>query len=479
MNNIADISRYMSHHARLLWIRIATPGPDYISLIENLNSFVIQVAHGVNEALDRLQAEPADVVLAEFPLTGWQPLEALDAIQQLSPRVPVLIRHPQGSVADAVRLIKFGAYHFMSGPLDENELITHLEMAAEKHRLRQSAAAASAPDTESWKTSLIGESRPVRDVEQIIRLAGPKRSTVLISGETGTGKEVVARALHQASPRGHLPLVAINCSALPENLLEAELFGHVRGAFTGALQQRTGRFEQAHNSTLFLDEIGEMPLELQTKLLRVLQERELQRVGSSETIRVDVRIIAATNVDLREKVNQGTFREDLFYRLNVVPIEMPPLRERASDIPLLAHYFLETICLQESIPAKRISREALDRLSVYSWPGNIRQLQNAIEMAVVLSGSRLDLCPADFPLAPSNGRKTLTTVAPPAIIPEGGIDFDLAVSNFQRTLIEQAIQKSAGNKTLAADLLRMKRTTLLAKLRNIETHANVVSIKSA
>ena len=176
-----------------------------------------------------------------------------------------------------------------------------------------------APEHGTWKHFLIGESRPIREVEQIIRLAGPKRSTVLISGETGTGKEVVARALHQASPRAHLPMVAVNCSALPENLLEAELFGHVRGAFTGALQQRIGRFEQAHNSTLFLDEIGEMPLELQAKLLRVLQERELQRVGSSETIRVDVRIIAATNVDLREKVNQGAFREDLFYRLTWCP----------------------------------------------------------------------------------------------------------------------------------------------------------------
>jgi DNA-binding NtrC family response regulator len=469
----------MRHHARLLWIRIATPGPDYVDLIENLNGFIIQVAHGVNEALDRLRAEPSDIVLAEFPLTGWQPPEALEAIQQICPRVPVLIRDPQGSVADAVRLIKFGAYHFMSGPLDENELITHLEMAREKHRWRQLASAAPAPDADPGKTSLIGESRPVRDVEQIIRLAGPKRSTVLISGETGTGKEVVARALHQASPRAHLPMVAINCSALPENLLEAELFGHVRGAFTGALQQRAGRFEQAHNSTLFLDEIGEMPLELQAKLLRVLQEREFQRVGSSETMRVDVRIIAATNIELREKVSLGTFREDLFYRLNVVPIEMAPLRERATDIPLLVHHFLETICLQEGIPAKRIFRETLDRLCTYSWPGNIRQLQNAVEMAVVLSGGRPDLCPADFPLAPSNGRKAFAAVPPPAIVPEGGIDFDLAVSNFQRTLIEQAIQKSAGNKTLAADLLRMKRTTLLAKLRNIELNANVVSIKSA
>jgi DNA-binding NtrC family response regulator len=447
-------------------------------VFENLNSFEIQVAHSVSEALSRLEAEPADVVLAEFPLAAWQPAELLEAIQSAHPRVPVLIRHPEGTVADAVRLIKLGAYHFMGGPLDDHELISHLQSAAEKHRLRTSAYAAQAPDAEPWKHFLIGASRPIRDVENMIRLAGPKRSTVLISGETGTGKELVARALHQASPRSNLPMVAVNCSALPENLLEAELFGHVRGAFTGALQQRAGRFEQAHNSTLFLDEIGELPLELQAKLLRVLQEREFQRVGSSETIRVDVRIIAASNVDLREKVNQSAFREDLFYRLNVVPIEMSPLRQRASDIPLLAHHFLEAICRQEAMPVKRISRDTLDRLCAYPWPGNIRQLQNAVEMAVVLSGSRLDLCPADFPLAATTGRKALAAVPPAAIIPEGGLDFDLAVGNFQRTLIEQAIQRSGGNKTLAADLLRMKRTTLLAKLRNIE-HANVVSIKSA
>jgi DNA-binding NtrC family response regulator len=374
-------------------------------------------------------------------------------------------------------LLKLGAYHFMSGPLDESELIEHLEMAAEKSRLRQ-AAATSVPNA-PWKQLLVGESPLMRDVEQIIQLAGGKRSTVLISGETGTGKEVVARALHLASPRAHLPMVAVNCSALPENLLEAELFGHVKGAFTGAVQQRIGRFEQAHNSTVFLDEIGDMPLELQAKLLRVLQERELQRIGSSDTIKIDVRVIAATNVDLREKVNQGAFREDLFYRLNVVPVEMPPLRQRASDIPLLAHHFIEKICEVEGIPVKRISRETLDRLCLYPWPGNIRQLQNAVEVAVVLSGDRQDLCPADFPLPAARARKSLAIEPAHAVVPETGLDFDLAVANFQRSILEQAIQRSGGNKTVAADLLRMKRTTLLAKLRTLETSANVISIKSA
>jgi len=255
------------------------------------------------------------------------------------------------------------------------------------------------------------------------------------------------------------------------------LFGHTKGAFTGAFQHRIGRFEQAQNSTLFLDEIGEMPLDLQAKLLRVLQEREFQRIGSSETIRVDVRVIAATNSELAEKVTQGAFREDLYYRLNVVPIEMPALRERASDIPLLVHYFLEKICRAEAIPVKRISREALDRLTVYTWPGNVRQLENVVENAVVLSGNRSDLGPVDFRL-PAPLRQPMAIV-PGAVLPESGLDFDIAVANFQRAMIEQAIQRSGGNKTLAADLLRMKRTTLLAKLRNLETRANVIAIKSA
>ncbi|HVP48460.1 MAG TPA: sigma-54 dependent transcriptional regulator [Bryobacteraceae bacterium] len=466
----------MRQSPRLLWIRSAVPGPDYLGVVDHLAGFILQVVKNPAEALDRLRVEIADVIFVEFPLAGREPAELLEAIQEIHPRVPVLIRDPQGSVADAVRLLKLGAYHFMSGPLDSSELIEHLEMAAENARLAQVAGGGTAPP---WKRLLVGESRPILDVEQIIQLAGPKRSTVLISGETGTGKEVVARALHMASPRAHLPMVAVNCSALPENLLEAELFGHVKGAFTGAIQQRIGRFEQAHNSTLFLDEIGDMPLDLQAKLLRVLQERELQRLGSSETIKIDVRIIAATNVDLRERVSQGAFREDLFYRLNVVPVEMPPLRQRASDIPLLVHHFLEKVCLEESIPAKGISRETVDRLLVYSWPGNIRQLQNAVEMAVVLSGDRRDLCPADFPLPAAKARKSLAVEPVHAVVPESGLDFDLAMADFQRSLLEQAIRRSGGNKTLAADLLRMKRTTLLAKLRTLETRGNVISIKSA
>jgi DNA-binding NtrC family response regulator len=468
----------MRPQTRLLWIRTDAPGPEEIDLLQKLGDFIVHVTNSPHDALERVRIENADMVLAEFPLPGWEPAELLERIQEISLRIPVLILDPAGTVADAIRLVKLGAYHFMT-ILEHNDAIGWLEMAAEKWRLRTSAIRASAAAVETWKHSFAGESRAVRNIEHVIRLVGPKRATVLITGETGTGKEVVARALHQASPRAHLPMVAVNCSALPEALLEAELFGHVKGAFTGAMHQRVGRFEQAQNSTLFLDEIGEMPIELQAKLLRVLQEREFQRIGSSETVRIDVRIIAASNQNLQDKVHQGTFREDLFYRLNVVPIEMPPLRERAADIPLLVHYFLEKICALEGIPVKRITREALDRLSAYCWPGNIRQLQNAVEMAIVLSEDCMDLCPADFRLPSQQSPRIIPAVPSQATVPDGGLDFDLAVANFERSLLEQAVERSGGNKTLAADLLRMKRTTLLAKLRNLESRRTVISNKSA
>jgi transcriptional regulator with GAF, ATPase, and Fis domain len=317
---------------------------------------------------------------------------------------------------------------------------------------------------------LVGSSRGIEDVGRIVRLVGPRRATVLITGETGTGKEVAARAIHMAGPRAALPMVSVSCAALPEHLLEAELFGHVRGAFTGAVANRAGRFEQANGSTLFLDEVGELPLELQAKLLRVLQEREFQRLGSSETVRTDVRVIAATNADLALRVREGCFREDLYYRLNVVPLHMPPLRARPGDIALLACHFVDKICRAERLPSKRIVREALDRLARHGWPGNVRQLENAVETAVALSGDRATLEAADFPLGPPAALKpSPSRHAPVVALPDEGLDFERAVSHFERSLLEQALRRAGGNKTAAADMLRLKRTTLAAKLRSLET----------
>jgi transcriptional regulator with GAF, ATPase, and Fis domain len=269
-----------------------------------------------------------------------------------------------------------------------------------------------------------------------------------------------------AGPRASQPMVAINCSALPENLLEAELFGHVKGAFTGAIQTRVGRFEHAHKGTLFLDEVGDMPMELQAKLLRVLQDREIQRLGSSETIRVDVRVIAATNVSLAERIRQGRFREDLYYRLNVVPLEMPPLRKRESDIPLLVEHFVKKICQAEDVPVKKVTPEAMERLCHSSWPGNVRQLENSVEMAVAMSGEREILFASDFGLGPSAPTKVIPFETAAALFPASeSMDFETAVSHFERRMLELALQKTAGNKTAAAELLGLKRTTLIMKLR--------------
>lgn len=391
----------------------------------------------------------------------------LSELRRIDSTRPVLIRCCSPRLDDAVRLTKLGAFHVLDMNASSAEIHASLTAAVEDSR-RQNARAA---DVESWRSLLVGRSRAMDQVFEMIRLAGPRRCTVLITGETGTGKELVARALHLASPRAQAPMVAVNCTALPENLLEAELFGHVRGAFTGATNHRTGRFEQAHRGTLFLDEVADMPLELQAKLLRVLQEREFQRLGSSESIRVDVRVVAACNASLPDRVRAGTFREDLFYRLNVVQIELPPLRERMEDIGWLANHFVERVCSREDLPLKRISGEALDRLMSYAWPGNVRQLENAVESAVVLSGDRDVLYASDFRLPGEGAPPPVPAISHVIAVPDYGLDFEKTVGQIERTILTQALQKTKGNKKKAADMLRLKRTTLAAKLKSLEALA--------
>jgi DNA-binding NtrC family response regulator len=323
---------------------------------------------------------------------------------------------------------------------------------------------------EDWQSLLIGESWEMRQIHRTIELAGPRRATVLITGESGTGKERAARALHLASPRRRGPWVAVNCTALPENLLEAELFGHTRGAFTGALQNRVGRFEQAAGGTIFLDEIGDLPLDLQGKLLRVLQEREFQRLGSSETVRTDVRVVAATNCDLMQRIEAGRFREDLYYRLSVIPLTMPALRQRRLDIPMLAGHFAAKICDMEGLPLKSIHPAALEKLCAATWPGNVRQLENAIEAAVALSGDREMLLASDFPLPIARVASigSLAVAIPSIPLPDCGFDYDETLAFIERGILQQALQKTGGNKKAAADMLHLKRTTLAAKVRTLE-----------
>lgn len=318
-----------------------------------------------------------------------------------------------------------------------------------------------------WRRLLIGHSPAMVQICEIIELVASKRCTVLISGETGTGKEMVARALHAAGNRAALAMVPVNCTALPANLIETELFGHAKGAFTGAYTSRIGRFEQAHRSTIFLDEIGDLPLEAQAKLLRVLQEQEFQRVGSSETVKVDVRVITASNIDLEKAVRERRFREDLYYRLNVVPIHLPPLRERAEDIPLLVGHFLEKSRAMENAAPKQITPAALDYLMAQDWPGNVRQLEHAVQMAFALSGEREMLDVSDFSVRRRSVRPVASNAGPAVIMPKEGLDFDEAVSGFELALLNQALAASGGNKARAADLLRIKRTTLLAKIKTL------------
>lgn len=455
--------------ARVLWIVEHPEG-----LIDG-HRFDLSVERDALSALCRLEHDDFDVILASFPLTGWGgELAFLDELQRLAPCTPVVIHSPEATVHTVVRLMQAGAFHV----LQNEDPATTLMLAARSKSLQKAQ-----PD-DPWRRYLVGDSSAMQRVVEAIRLVAPHRSTVLINGQTGTGKEMVAKAIHAAGTRAHLPMVSVNCTAFPETLLEAELFGHVKGAFTGATSNRMGRFEQANRGTVFLDEIGDMPLNLQSKLLRVLQEREFQRLGSSETVRIDVRVIAATNVDLTERIKDGRFREDLYYRLNVVPISVPPLRERSTDVPVLARYFLDKICRLENLSAKYISPDALRRLSLHDWPGNVRQLENAVEKAAVFSGERPMLCSADFQLPPrlSNPAQTSSAVhnfggsqrsaQTFVAVPDHGLDFEQTVDHIQRNILEQALQKTKGNKKAAAEMLGLKRTTLSAKLKSLTALAS-------
>lgn len=405
-----------------------------------------------SESMTFLAATRPAGALISLPFAGEEPPALLDAVRQVHPGLPVAFLRENGPAHEAVRLLRLGAADYFDDPA---------AAAAWAPRVVREAA------TESWRAFLIGDSPVMQPVFDTIRILGPRRSTVLIQGETGTGKEMIARALHVASTRAAAPIVTVNCTALPDTLLEAELFGHTRGAFTGAMQARVGRFEQAQRGTIFLDEIGDLPFEIQAKLLRVLQERECQRLGSGETVKLDVRVIAATNAELEHRIEHGKFREDLYYRLNVVPIHIPPLRERWQDIPLLVEHFLEKICQAEGMAPKRVFSETIEMMQAYAWPGNVRQLENTVERAVILSGERQTLFPSDFSLP--GGVAVARAVAPAlAAVPEAGMDLQQTVQKLERALIEQALRRTGGNKSQAADILGMKRTTLTAKMRALE-----------
>jgi DNA-binding NtrC family response regulator len=456
------IDTHLMKPVRVLWLRSNQPhsfgtchlGPGTeITAVDDLSDLSEYLSH-----MD------FDVVLGPCGVPEISADDILQTVTAVDRNIPVVLHGRDIDIDEAIRLTKLGVYHVLTGepsPDKSAEVFTRARQARQNLRPADPEPGGSA---EPWRRMLIGSSRPMHKLIETIRLVGPRSSAVLVSGETGTGKEVVARALHMASERRNAPFVAVNCGAIPENLIEAELFGHVKGAFTGALQSRIGRFEQANGGTIFLDEVGELPFELQAKLLRVLQEREVQRIGSSETVRLNVRVIAATNIDLQRAVSERRFRQDLFYRLNVVPVRLPALRERIADVPALARHFIRLVAAAEGMEEKTLTPEALDCLTSYSWPGNIRELEHAVETAMVLSGDRHVLHATDFELSALPQRMAQSKQAF-IEVPDEGLNFDEVVRRVERTIVEQALRKTGGNKARAAEMLGMKRTTLLAKLK--------------
>ena len=418
-------------------------------------------------ALEQLSEFAFDVVVTDLRLPGINGTEMLSAALARYPELVCIVVTGFGTVKDAVDAIKRGAAEFLTKPFQFDHLLHVIASAQEQCRLRSENAYLRSQLEERYRfEGQVGRSPRMRELFDLLETVAASASTVLISGETGTGKELAARAIHHNSSRRAHRFVALNCSAVPESLLESELFGHVRGAFTGAVANRTGRLEAAHRGTLFLDEIGAMSVSLQAKLLRVLQERELERVGDSRTIKIDVRVIAATNANLQQLVSEGTFREDLFYRLNVIPIFLPPLRERREDIPLLVRHFITRLSSRET-PAREITvtQEAMRRLMAYAWPGNIRQLENTVERALALGRDRTQIGIRDLPpeIQDSPPADQAVTVA----LPAGGLDMPAYVANVERQLIRQALNETAGNRQRAAQLLGLKRTTLVEKARRL------------
>jgi transcriptional regulator with GAF, ATPase, and Fis domain len=439
---------------RILWVQQNGQIADK-EAVEQRTGIKIAVSTGP-PSVWRSIAHRIQVIVVELPLEG-EILEStlLEANNAVVP-LPVVIYDKDGELDESL-IQPTMMFRHITGRLTAEELGVAVGAALEEAAGLHSSGAG---EREPWQDFLIGESQAMRELHATIRLVGPRQSTVLITGETGTGKELIARAIHSASKRSAAELVAVNCAAIPENLAEAELFGHAKGAFTSAVNHRVGRFEQAQRGTIFLDEVSEIPLETQPKLLRVIQERELQRVGSSETIQLDTRVIAATNVDLERAVEEKRFRADLLYRLNVVPISVPPLRTRVSDIPLLVEHFSKKICEREGLRPKTVSPSAMERLMAHPWPGNIRQLEHVIERAVSLAAKRDRLYLGDLQLPE-------TTLPVQAGLPEdialAGFNFETIIGQVERLLIQEALRKCDGNKAKAARVLGLKRTTMLYK----------------
>jgi len=410
------------------------------------------------EAIHQFKKHLPDVVLLDLKMPKKNGIEVLKKIKKINDSIPVIMITAHGNIETAIEAMKLGAFDYVQKPFEMEEINVLIKKALKIRDLTMEVELLRDELSRiSRGNQIIGESPQIKEVMDLVNRVAKSNATVLILGESGTGKELVANAIHYNSNRKNKPFVKVNCGALPENLLESELFGHEKGAFTGAISRKIGRFERAHGGSIFLDEIGEMSFSTQVKLLRVLQEKQIERVGSTEVIDVDVRIIAATNKDLKRLVEEGRFREDLYYRLNVIPIKIPPLRERKQDIPLLVKYFLQKYSLETGRRGMTISDSALDKLKAYSWPGNIRELQNVIERAVILSPGR-EITEDQLP--PEIVKRDKQIELDEFKLPKNGVN----LNDLEKSLIKQALDMTNGNQTEAARLLGITRHTLIYRM---------------
>jgi two-component system response regulator AtoC len=416
--------------------------------------FEVEQAGSAEEALKL--TDGADVILTDLRLPGISGLELLANLRRQDSHTPVIVMTAFGSIETAVDAMKAGAVDFLPKPFSLDHLMTVINKALEIRTLRDENRELRAELGQRYEfDNIVGRSDAMRDIFGTVERVAPSRATVLLCGESGVGKDLIARAIHHHSPRDGRPFVKINCTALPENLMESELFGYEKGAFTGANTTKPGKFEQADTGTVFLDEIGDVPASVQVKLLRILQEREFERLGSNKTRHIDVRVLAATNVDLRAALEQGTFREDLYYRLNVLPINIPPLRERKEDIPFLAEHFVKKLKKDLGTPVQSISEAAIQRLLEYHWPGNVRELENVIERSMVLAtNSVLEAGDVKLDLAPK-----ARPGAADGFLPEG-----MTLDDYERSIIREALHRANGNKSQAARLLGLTRNALRYRL---------------
>jgi two-component system response regulator HydG len=448
----------MSEKSRILVVDDEESHRIMLRAVLKEEGYEVSEATDGTEAVKAVEQEPFDLILLDIRMTTMDGIEALTEIRKISPLVPVLIMTAYASVKTAVEALKAGAFEYLTKPLDIEELKILIEKALELYQLRAENIALKERLGDRFDfAKIIGRSPKMKEVFDTLSLVAPTDATVLILGESGTGKELVANSIHHNSPRASQPFIKVSCAALPETLLEGELFGHEKGAFTGAIARREGRFQLAHRGTIFLDEVGEMSMTTQTKLLRVLQEKEFEPLGSSRTVKVNVRVIAASNKDLDREAKAGRFREDLFYRLNVVPISLPPLRERREDIPALAAHFFATYRDKNRKQLNDIAGKAMDLLMRYDWPGNIRELENCVERAVILARGEI-IAPADLP-------PIIQALSKDREIQGLNLPSGISIQEVEKALILKTLEDTGGNRTRAAEILGINRRTLQNKLK--------------